>query len=1705
MNLYRKVLVGIVSSFVLTITASSQSYRQMACNNWLNLPSYQSYIQVGDLDIPGTQITVEATFVRTAPYSGPQVYAGDLVSKHNHPTDGNYLLRPNNAEITTTKGYFKTPDICDIELNKTYHVAFTYDGATLKFYRNGFLMSSTPATGTLFQNDFQTRIGLYDALDEQTNLIGYENEVRIWNVVRTQAEIRQYMASSLPSPATQMGLKAYYTFDNLINKQGDPLWNGTLGGAASINQVNPFCTFVADSCLQLSSCDAWLSTPSIGSKMQIGDLDITGNQLTVEAVFNRTQPLNGGLYYGSLVSKHTDALNACYSLLPNGCEITTTVSHYKAIFQDCPIDLNKTYHVAMVYDGATLKFYRNGLLLSYVACTGNIVNNDLITTIGQIAGGMNPSNNQFLGYINEVRIWDVARTQAEISSYMNTSLPSPSTQTGLKAYYSFTDALNKQGNTAWDGSPVGGAVVDMTNPSCGLAASSCLVVEPPPPAELIINDYTPVLGLDQCKNLLNVEDATRFNPGDTVLLIQMQGATITETNSAAFGDVSNYGNAGNYEFNYVKSKSGNQVELLNKITKNYDIPDGKVQLIRVPYYQNYTTTSKLTCLPWDGDKGGVLVFNVANTLDLQQEMDVTGRGFLGGKGINTRFAGTNCFENNYSYDAMSIRAANKGQSIAILDPGVSQGKGASAGGGGGGNDHNSGGGGGGNGGAGGFGGYQYETCGNAPFDNRGIGGKPLLYVSGKVFMGSGGGAGHANNAENSNNPSSGGNGGGIILVSAQNLITHSNKIISNGADAPSYSPTGTTNAHEAMGGGGSGGTVLLNIPNLTGNTSFEMKGGKGGDMTANAPLYGRIGPGGGGGGGVLWTSSAVLSPLITLDVSGGVRGVLLQDGNNPWGTTAGNDGVNYLNLVLPVDNVPFKPNIDSVRIQKTATSCSGFDFKGLGYTNTNPVATWNWDFGDGNTANLQDITHVYGTTGSYDVKLIVADINGCKDSISVKAQTAGGAADFGYEIDVCDPLTVKFSGTGNAAPDTYWNFGDGNILLGVINTVHTYAVAGSYTVQYSTSGVCTDTVKKAISPGIVVDDIILTGDTTLCYGSTKQLRTAPSLDFCWSPITYLDDPSSSQPITSTPEDITYYFTAAVTGNNLIKNGDFSQGNTDFTSQYNYASSNLTEGQYFIGADPQSWNGGLGNCKDHTSGNGNMMMINGSPVPDVNVWKQTVTVSPNTTYVFSTWIEALWEPNPAQLKFSINGQDIGSPITASLPTCSWTQFYTVWNSGSNTTAIISIVNKNILVQGNDFALDDISFAPYFIKRDSVNIIVEKPVVRTNNDTLICSGTGVQLNATGAVQYSWLPPMDLTNAQSADPIATPAGTTQYIVTGTTAAGCTAKDTVNINMYVVPGISITGDTTICKNTPVQLFVGGGLNYAWSPATTLDDASIANPVASPVANTMYHVTITDQHSCQFIDSVDVSVRPDAVFAVNDPAEICEKTTYHLQASGGDQYTWEPASTLNNAAIADPEASPLLTTDYAVTILESVCGESATLSTRITVLSLPATKAFKTNDIDCSYGESHLSAIGGRKFDWAPASTLSNPRIANPTATPLVTTTYTVTGMDSKGCTNSDSVIVKVENINKGGYEMPNAFTPNNDGLNDCYGIKYWGIISRLEFSVYNRWGERIFFTRDPGKCWDGTYKGIKQGPGVFVYMVRAGTNCENEVFRKGTFVLIR
>lgn len=166
--------------------------------------------------------------------------------------------------------------------------------------------------------------------------------------------------------------------------------------------------------------------------------------------------------------------------------------------------------------------------------------------------------------------------------------------------------------------------------------------------------------------------------------------------------------------------------------------------------------------------------------------------------------------------------------------------------------------------------------------------------------------------------------------------------------------------------------------------------------------------------------------------------------------------------------------------------------------------------------------------------------------------------------------------------------------------------------------------------------------------------------------------------------------------NLVFNGNFSNGNQGFTSDYQWARERsfsggpmLEEGYYSIVSNPAYVHYHFAKCYDHSK-LGTMMVVNGSKKLDEIVWKQTIQVKKQTTYFFSCWIASALSTSPAQLKFSINNKNLGTPILASSKTCDWKQFFITWESEDDTEISISLVNQNSALDGNDFILDDITF-------------------------------------------------------------------------------------------------------------------------------------------------------------------------------------------------------------------------------------------------------------------------------------------------------------------------------------------------------------------------------------------------------------------------------
>ncbi|MFK7933610.1 MAG: gliding motility-associated C-terminal domain-containing protein [Saprospiraceae bacterium] len=213
----------------------------------------------------------------------------------------------------------------------------------------------------------------------------------------------------------------------------------------------------------------------------------------------------------------------------------------------------------------------------------------------------------------------------------------------------------------------------------------------------------------------------------------------------------------------------------------------------------------------------------------------------------------------------------------------------------------------------------------------------------------------------------------------------------------------------------------------------------------------------------------------------------------------------------------------------------------------------------------------------------------------------------------------------------------------------------------------------------------------------------------WLPDHGLNNPTIANPTATLFSNQTYVteIITDVIGENLIENPDFSAGNEGFESEYIFVRSIFIQGVYGISTSAFDLNESyFSDCPDKTTGSGDMMVIDGSPQSDVNVWCQIVDVQPATDYAFSVWLTSVHPSNPAILQFSINDEQLGLPFRAGWEVCDWRRFYEIWHSNEATTAEICIVNQNTNPEGNDFALDDFAFQELAaIRYDTTVVIVE----------------------------------------------------------------------------------------------------------------------------------------------------------------------------------------------------------------------------------------------------------------------------------------------------------------------------------------------------------------------------------------------------------------
>lgn len=311
-------------------------------------------------------------------------------------------------------------------------------------------------------------------------------------------------------------------------------------------------------------------------------------------------------------------------------------------------------------------------------------------------------------------------------------------------------------------------------------------------------------------------------------------------------------------------------------------------------------------------------------------------------------------------------------------------------------------------------------------------------------------------------------------------------------------------------------------------------------------------------------------------------------------------------------------------------------------------------------------------------------------------------------------------------------------------------------------------------------------------------------------------------------------------------------------------------------------------------------------------------------------------------------------------------------------------------------------------DTVRVTVHPmPVADAGADVAICVGGTAQLSASGGDIYSWSPSDGLDCSDCRNPVAQPTRTTIYTVSVRGAGGCESTDAITVTVHPQPVADAGPDVTICPGGTAELNGIGGNVYSWSPATGLSCADCATTIAAPTVTTTYYLLATDGNGCSALDSITVTVTTPDQADAGIAQSTCPGGSVQLNASNGAAWHWSPTVGLDCSDCQSPIATPSGTTLYTVRVTDANgCFDDDTV--RVTVLPPPVIDA-GIDRVICGGEAVQLGASGAVLYSWSPAEGLSCTDCANPIATPLSTTTYTVTGVTADGCSATDQVTVGI------------------------------------------------------------------------------------------------
>ncbi len=754
------------------------------------------------------------------------------------------------------------------------------------------------------------------------------------------------------------------------------------------------------------------------------------------------------------------------------------------------------------------------------------------------------------------------------------------------------------------------------------------------------------------------------------------------------------------------------------------------------------------------------------------------------------------------------------------------------------------------------------------------------------------------------------------------------------------------------------------------------------------------------------------------------------------------------------------------------------------------------------------------------------------------------------------PLSLTYSSSNVSCP----NASDGTIIgygHGGITPYHFFLTGAS--AANNTSGVFTGlaagnyslTIIDLVDAQQIINNIVLTAPldltvnapVTICPGNSTMLSVSGSTSgYTWtaSPADASLTATHSATPTVSPTQTTTYTVTSTTSSflNLIDNGDFSSGNTGFLTDYVYYTPNNPSGiqrAYGIVTNANNWESGFSSCTDHTSGSGNMMVVDGSLINSGNdkVWCKTVAIIPNQTYNFSYWIQTVATPNFATIEVRFNGVSLGG-VQAPITTCNWIQRLYTWNSGSTTSVEICLYDMTTDLAGNDFALDDFSLVG-----PPVTCSLSKSAIVTVGNAVV-PDFATQLNLCSGMKT---PPLATTSPNGITGTWTP-NAINNMASGTyifqpNANQCAVPVTLNVAITtatITPTFVFGTSTTSCLSSPPHIVLSNlsveGITGVWNPMSV--DFSV-------VGTTVYTFTpAADQ--CAVETTFTSIVTPDIIPAFQSVNPICT----------GSNLAILPTTSLNNiTGTWSPPLNNMASTTYTFTPAANQCAAPTTLQIIVIPANLIPEFSFGPTLTIC-YGSQPQVLFPGVSDNGIPGTW--NPSIIDPFSIGTTVYTFTPDPVNScaatipiavtisedtaftvnSGCDGTDFTLSVVQNNNPnttftwyseqgdiiattasviitetGEYKIvvgnngcsgqqtinvptvyckiPKGVSPNTDSFNDTFELTNLNV---KNLQIFNRYGTEVYSKSNYTNEWDGKTNGGKELPdGTYYYVIQFAT----------------